>query len=88
MMTLFKFMLGDFDKQLPAMLETSPMISFLGFLIFMVLFYLFLVNMYLATMMATYSDITAQKQIEKAERIVGEFRESRRKRRKEAAEKM
>mmetsp|Transcript_4009 Transcript_4009/g.9141 ORF Transcript_4009/g.9141 Transcript_4009/m.9141 type:complete len:1250 (+) Transcript_4009:267-4016(+) len=60
MITLFRYMIGSFDVS--AMYENDPIFTAVLFVLFMLLFFFILVNMYLAIMITKWRMIVAQQQ--------------------------
>merc|ERR1719204_76599 len=74
-MTLFNWMLGRFD--LAVLMMYSPFLTIFFFIFFMTVFYFVAVNMYLATMMNTYSETVGKMDIEEVRRRVEKDRRIR-----------
>ncbi|CAD7953385.1 unnamed protein product [Amoebophrya sp. A25] len=68
--TMFRFLLGDFDDTLKRMMDRGEAVTSIMFILFMLFFYFLLMQMYLATMMSTYSACASKETLAYAKEIV------------------
>ncbi|CAD7940406.1 unnamed protein product [Amoebophrya sp. A120] len=90
--TMFRFLLGDFERILQEMKQKGDVLASVMFFLFMLFFYFLLIQIYLATMMSTYSHCVSNVTVRQAHALVGVYdadeaaRQLRKKRQKEARE--